>query len=340
VKRGNLKVGSFAVCIAALMAVQSLVDASSDGDQVTALKSWATEYAIEQQRASKFQLTPYEEMESGDLRKLLRAPWYEKWEALSDQISGLSDSEQIWNQTMAEDDESLMQLFRDSLYSGRHCEAWIYMSLLHLEASQMAASREAYDVYIKGFEDLESQMEEFVAIEAVKPFDCLPRNGSLTPTRLHLTTEGVESDPEDVAELCAGPTGPGDWPDFPELWVNLGLSDGSEPPGDNFVRAYVRHWDRTTGEILRNHLQWMVSGWDVSWSSYRKILDRDGLEAAKEAFRNNLSVESDTYFIEFRDKGEQNGVAIYRTEYGAVQMIKKWNFHKRCTPAVEEESIS
>jgi hypothetical protein len=72
--RGYLWAGIFALCIAALMTVQPLADASADGDQVSALKSWAVEYAIEQQRASKFQLTPYEEMESGDLRRALEGP--------------------------------------------------------------------------------------------------------------------------------------------------------------------------------------------------------------------------------------------------------------------------
>lgn len=337
-KKGNLRFGVIATYIAALIAVLPLAYSSSEDDQVAAFKNWAVDYAIGEQKASKFQLGTYEMMESHDLRKLLSGPWEEKRAALRDQISGMVDSDQVWNQTMAEDDQLLMQLFRENLYSGRHCEAWIYLSLLWFEANQMTASREAYDVYIKGFENLESQMEEFVAIEAVKAFDCMPRNGSITPSSLRLTTEGVKSDQDDVIELYAGPTGPGNWPDFPELWVDFGLSDGSEPPGDNFIKAYVRSWDRTTGEIMRNQLQWMVSDWDVSWTVYHQILDKDGLEAAKEAFRNNLSIECDKHFIEFRDNGEQNGVAIYRADYGVVQMIKRRGIYSRCTPVVEEST--
>ncbi|OPY53242.1 MAG: hypothetical protein A4E49_01500 [Methanosaeta sp. PtaU1.Bin112] len=330
-----LGLGIIASCIAALMTVNALADSSTQ-DQVTALKNWAVEYALEQQRSSKFQLRAYEEMPSDQLVKLLRSPWEEKRAALRDEISGMADADQIWNQTMTEDDQQLLQLFRENLHNGRHCEAWIYQSLLWFEANQMTASREAYEVYIKGFENLESQMEVFVAVEAVKPLDCMSEDGS-NATVLYLTTEGVQSDAEDVAELYGGPTGPGDWPDFPELWVNFGLSDGSEPLGYNFVRGYVRNWDRTTGQILRNHLQWMVSGWDVSWAIYHQILDKEGLDAAKEAFRDNLSVVSDSYYIEFRDRGEQNGVAVYRTEYGVMQMIKKWRINSRCTSVAEAD---
>jgi hypothetical protein len=332
--RGHLNVGSFAICIVAFMAVQLLADSSSEEDQLKAFQSWAVEYAIGQQKASKFQLTPYEEMKYPDLVKLLRSPWEEKHTALSNQIDIGSDSgEEIWNQTMTEDDQSLMQLFRENLYSGHHCEAFIYHHLLYFEANQMTAAREAYQVYIKGYENLKSQMEEFVAAEAVKTYDCLPYNGSLTPSRLHLTTEGVEEqDPDDVAPLYAGPEVPFDWPYFPVLQVTFELSDGSELPWENFVQADVRYWDRTVGDAMRNRLEWMVGRWGV----YENILEKDGLEAAKVAFRDNLSIESDTYFIEFRDSGTQNGVAIYRTEYGAMQMIKRRNFISRCTPVVEE----
>jgi hypothetical protein len=339
-KSGILKVDAIIICIAALMAVQPLADSSSEGDQMTALKNWAVEYAIEQQRESNFQLDPYEEMKSVDLRKQIRDPWYEKREALRNQISGMPDYDLIWNNSMAEDDQSLMQLFRESLESGRHCEAWIYLSLLWFESNQMTASNEAYQSYIEGYEYLKYGVEDEVKKSVKVFYDCLPNNGSMIPTRVNRTCAGVESDPEDVAEMYAGPTGPGDWPSFPELWTNYELSDGSEPPGDNFVKISIRNWDRTNGEILRNQLEWMVSGWDVTWSIYHQILDRDGLEAAKEAFRDNLSIDSDTSYIYFSDSGTKCDVGIFRTPFGTIDMIKRKNLMRRCVPALEVEETS
>ncbi|MDD4651575.1 MAG: hypothetical protein PHQ34_05030 [Methanothrix sp.] len=101
-------------------------------------------------------------MKSVDLRKQIRDPWYEKREALRNQMSGMPDYDQIWNNSMAEDDQVLMQLFRESLESGRHCEAWIYLSLLWFEASQMTASNEAYQSYIEGYEYLKYGVEDEV----------------------------------------------------------------------------------------------------------------------------------------------------------------------------------
>jgi hypothetical protein len=334
---GSLRVGTLAICIAVLMAAQPLAYSSSEEDQLKAFQSWAVEYAIAQQKVSKFQLSPYEEMDFGDLVKLLRTPWEERRAALHDQIDIMSASgEEIWNQTMAEDDQQLLQLFRESLHSGHHCEAWIYQSLLYFQANQLAAAGQAYDVYLKGYQNFKSQMEEFVAQETAKAYDCLPYNGSSTPSRLHLTTEGVqEQNPDDATRLYAGPTGTFDWPYFPVLQVTFGLSDGSEPPWSNFIQADIRHYDRTLGMAMKYRLEWMVGRWGV----YENILENRGLEAAKAAFRNNLSIESDTYFIEFRDNGTHNGVAMYRTEYGMVQMIKRKSFACRCTP-VEEETAS
>jgi hypothetical protein len=336
-RSGILKVGTFIICIAALMAVQPLADSSPEEDQVIALKNWAVEYAIGQQRESNFQLDSYEEMKSADLRKLIRDPWYEKREALGNQISGMPDYDQIWNKTMAEDDQVLMQLFRENLESGRHCEAWIYLSLLWFEANQMTASNEAYQVYIEGYEDLKYGLEDEVKKAVTVFYDCLPCNGSLKSSRINRTSAGVESDPEDVAQMYAGPTGPGDWPDFPEIWTNFELIDGSEPPGDNFVKISIRNWDRTNGEILRNQLEWMVSGWDVTWSIYHQILDREGLEAAKEAFRNNLSIDSDTSYIYFSDNGTKSDMGIFRTSFGTIDMIKRKNLLRRCIPALDAE---
>jgi hypothetical protein len=149
--RSSLKVGTFAIYIAALMAVQLLADSSSEEDQLKAFQNWAVDYSIAQQKASKFQLLPYEEMDFGDLVKLLRTPWEEKRAALRNQTDMMSDpGEEIWNQNMAEDDQSLLQLFRENLHSGHHCEAWIYQSLLWFEANEMTAAQEAYQVYIKG----------------------------------------------------------------------------------------------------------------------------------------------------------------------------------------------
>jgi hypothetical protein len=330
---------SLAISLLAIMAMIPLTDSShGEEDQLAAFHNWAVEYAFEQQRESQYQLTDYENMGFGNLSKLLRKPWEDKRIALRNQLNenvlDSVDGEQIWNQTMADDDEQLMQLFRDNLQNGNHCEAWIYHHLLYFEPNRMAAAREAFDVYVKGYEKLKSQLETFVAEETAKPYGCLPYKGSSISSTIYPVTEGVQiEDPDDVTRLYSGPNSPFDWPDFPVMRVNFGLSDGSESPWNNFITADIRHYDRTNGDSLRNRLGWMVGGWGV----YERILKENGLESAKEAFRKNLSIESDANFIEFRDNGTQNGVALYETVYGTVQMIKRKNYYSRCTPLNESE---
>jgi len=79
----------------------------------------------------------------------------------------------------------------------------------------------------------------------------------------------------------------------------------------------------------------MVSGWDVTWSIYHQILNRDGLEAAKEAFMNNLSIDSDTSYIYFSDNGTKYDMGIFQTPFGTIDMIRRKNFIRRCVPALE-----
>jgi len=321
--------------ILVLMAVIFFTGSSlGEEDQFAAFHKWAVEYAIEQQRASQYKLTDYEDMNLRELYELLSKPWYEKHNALHDQlsenVSNSDEADKIWEQTMADDDELLMQLFRENLHNGHHTEARIYRGLLYFDANEMAAAQEAFEVYIKGYEHMKSQLETFAAEEAVRPYHCLAYNGSSIPSDIYPVSEGVKEEiPSDVTRLYSGPQGPDDWPYFPVMRVNFGLTDGSESPSDNFIKADIRHYDRTDGQSLRNCLDWMF-GWGRR--VYGKILDENGLESAKEAFRNNLSIESGANFIEFRDNGTQCGVAFYDTKYGTVQMTKHRNFYRRCTP--------
>jgi hypothetical protein len=329
--------GSLAIYLMAIMGMILLIDSShGEEDQLKAFHNWAIEYAIKQQNESQYKLTDYENMDFYDLDKLLRKPWEDKRMTLRNQLENLSNSEaeKIWNQTMTDDDEQLMQLFRENLHNGNHCEAWIYHKLLYFKPNQMTAAQEAFEVYIKGYEQLRSQLETFVAEETAKPYYCQPYKGSSKSSLIYPVSEGVQIEyPDAVTRLYSGPKSPSDWPFFPVMRVNFGLSDGSESPWNDFIIADIRHYDRTNGHSLRNCLDWMIDGWGV----YERILNEKGLEAAKEAVRNNLSIESDANFIEFRDNNTQNGVALYETNYGTVQMIKRKNFHSRCTPGNDDE---
>lgn len=322
--------------ILVLMAVIFFTGSSlGEEDQFDAFHKWAVEYAIEQQRASQYKLTDYEEMNLSQLSDLLEKPWVDKHMALRDKlsedVSNSDEADRIWEQTMEADDELLMQLFRENLHNGSHTEAWIYHGLLYSKDNKIAAVQEAFELYIKGYEHMKSQLETFAAEEAVRPYHCLDCNGSLIASDIFPVSKGVKEEiPDDVTRLYSGPQSPYDWPYFPVMQVNFGLTDGSESPWDNFIKADIRHYDRTTGQSLRNCLDWMVgSGWGI----YDSILEKNGVESAKEAFRNNLSIESGANFIEIRDNGTQCGVALYETEYGTVQMTKHKNFYRRCTPA-------
>jgi hypothetical protein len=202
--------GSLRASLIVLIGSTSLIDLSLAGDtkddQYESFVSWAVEYAIEQQKASEFQLTPYEEMNFYELRDLLEKPWRDKWQALRSQIDANRLGEEVWDQTIREDDETLLQLFRESLGNGHHREAWIYFSLLHNEDSLMAASREAYDVYIESYELEKTNMEVYGERVISIPYDCLSSAGSISSAQVHLTTEGAkETNPDLVRKLYAGP---------------------------------------------------------------------------------------------------------------------------------------
>jgi hypothetical protein len=131
-------------------------------------------------------------------------------------------------------------------------------------------------------------------------------------------------------ELQAGPQGDSDWPEFPVLRVTFDLSDGSEPSWNNFLILEIRHYDRTTGDQLRYAVEHMAGRWGMFEGTYEYILPREGLEAAKKAFRDNLSVESGPHHIEFHDAGTHHGFALYRTRFGTVRIDKAWCFRRRC----------
>ncbi|MEQ8784759.1 MAG: hypothetical protein RIC55_00600 [Pirellulaceae bacterium] len=305
-------------------------------DTQQAFQKWAVEYAIAQQRSSKFQLDEQEDMNFNDLYDKIWKPWdaallkFRHW--LDDNVKDSDERDRRWRAGLEQRDQKLLALFRDNFRRGRHSEAWIYHSLLWYELpSQGVATREAFDVYNKSYEAVKAEMEAFAKLAVSGQYDCTPR-GAGTGGRLHLVVvEGVgPASPQHVAELKAGPQDPGAWPHFPSLQVVFNLSDDSEAPWNNCITADIRHYDRTTGDVMRAGLEWMAGRWGV----YEVLLAEKGMQAAQDAFRRNLSVESGADSIEFRDAATRIGLSLQRVRpYGTIEMRKHWSFMNRCTPA-------
>jgi hypothetical protein len=336
----GIQIGIIVFCLFIFIYVIVLVNLSlGEDNQYESFKKWAVDYAIQQQKASEFQLTPYEEMDHGELRNLIEKEWMEKWNQICPKNPTLEEQEQA----IKEYNAALMPFFRESLSNGHHSEAWNYFSLLRRgeeDASLLAASREAYDAYIDGYGFVKLYLGEIAVAELIAvPYDCPSLDGKNTSTEVHLTTEGVKlRDPDAVTELYAGPVDPRDWPTFPALQATFGLSDGSDSPltWNNFVEFDIRHFDRTPGDSMRDRLDWLVRS-----GSYESIINEEGLEAAEEAFRDNFSI---SYVAEdrigFEDSSSNVMVDFQLTDYGMIQIDGKFDCYNRCTAIAQEDIFS